>query len=276
MTTYLTSRRGILLHGVDVAAYGFELATPTGWLDAPGWTRQTLTVVQRQGVVVSAAPQEPVRKLTLAGTLIGNPALATVALRAAALRTQLDALKAVFADGAPVTLTLPDEPTRYLAVSLDTCTVQPGPGPALVADKLGLTLALTASDPYRYDLSATTVSGSGALALPLGSAPVRPVITMTLPAVGSITFTLTNSAGTTVGTFTLTGALTAGAALVIDCDALTVTMAGATAIALLASGDFFRVTPVMADLSDPLAPVWPTITAGGGASCTVTYHRAWR
>ena len=95
----------------------------------------------------------------------------------------------------------------------------------------------------------------------LGTAPVRPVITVTGNP-SAITFTYANSGGTTVQLLTLSGLTTSGATqTVIDCANSTIvsTISGTPTdvIAKLdTSTDFFALDPADADT---VTPVWPKL-----------------
>lgn len=110
----------------------------------------------------------------------------------------------------------------------------------------------------------------------LGTAPVRPVITVTgNPSAFSLTYA--NSAGTTVQTLALASLTTSGAtSLVIDMDALTVvqTVSGVagSAVSKITTGDFFALDPADADT---VTPTWPKVlyAATGSVSAVSCAYR---
>lgn len=106
--------------------------------------------------------------------------------------------------------------------------------------------------------------------LPLGTGPVRPVLTISGVAVNP-SITLYNSLGALVGTMVLTVTTISTDILVIDCDAKTIKLNGVNRVDLLTSGDFFTIDP-----ADPaFNGLGPTIASSSGA-LSISYRRTWR
>lgn len=115
--------------------------------------------------------------------------------------------------------------------------------------------------------SAVVASGNE---MPLGTGPVRPVLTLWGVAVNP-TISLYNSVGGLVGTMALTVTTIASDVIVIDCDAKTIRLNGANRVDLLTSGDFFLIEP-----TDPnFDGTGPRFTSSSGA-LSVSYRRSWR
>jgi hypothetical protein len=132
-------------------------------------------------------------------------------------------------------------------------------------------------DPLWYSTSETNNAITTSLTeQALGTAPVRPVITVTgNPSAFSLTYA--NSAGTTVQTLALASLTTSGAtSLVIDMNALTVVQTvsavAASAVSKITTGDFFALDPVDADT---VTPTWCKLlyTATGTVSAVSCVYR---
>lgn len=252
------------LNDVDAATYGLRVSRVLGAGDAPPRTDTTAVVRGRAGATRLADAQEGVRTITVRGAL--------VAASAADVQTKRDSLLAVVG-GTSVRLRTADATAREITATLSTCTF-PEVQRQFAQRRLPVELAFTALDPYWLATSDTTVSIAAVdtpTELPLGTAPVRPVITVT-GAGTAVTLTLKDSAGALVHTLELTGLAGTGD-VVVDCDALTITEDGTDAIAQLAAGDFFLVDPLA--YGDPLTSAWPTLEVSAGTA-SIVYRKAWR
>lgn len=244
----------MLINGVNASTFGFVLSAPPGWLDAPA-TQIPSTVVLKRGPVITGDALVQPRRVTLRGYVRGTSA--------ANVRTKLDSLKLALSFP-PVSVVFDDSATRDHSLYLDTFAVPPQPAGAFIAKDLAVEIGMTAFSPYARDLTATTVSGSAAL--PMGTGPVRPVVTLNGATNPSISLRDKNGAAVTSMFFTLAGTA------VIDCDLQTILVGGVSNMAALDSGDFFVIEP-----GDPkFQGTGPTITATGVSSYSTTYKRAWR
>lgn len=241
-------------------SFGLLVEQAAGWRDVPARQWPTAAIPLRQGLTRQAsASAEGVREIRIAGHVKGN----TVA----DARAKLDAL-ALALERDPVRLRFPDHPTRYVSVQLTRGVTTPA-SPQFIQRILPVELLFTAFDPYFYDDYPTLIAlRATATRLVLGTAPSRPVITIRGPATNPVV-TFRNSNGATVQTFSLTITLISGDTLVVDCDALTIRLNGATSrMDALTSGDFLTMDPV-------LAGQLPTLTLSSGTG-EATYRRAWR
>jgi hypothetical protein len=264
------------INGVDPAAtYGLVLSEVAGWLDDVQETLPTVAVPGVPGLtLLSTVPVVSPRRLQASGIVQGSGA--TLALRAADARTKLDGLKALLARP-QLSVIMADRSTRSLSADGELQVVRP-PAASMIADKLPIVITLTCRDPYYYDTATTSVNpiltGVGS-ALPLGTAPTRPVLTIGFAAtVVNPTFTLYNSSGVAVGNITLVGSFTTTDAIVIDCAAKTITLNTASRPDIMSGGDFFVLD--VATLGDYASSAWPTLLRQTNVNLTVTYKKAWR
>ena len=253
------------INGVDATTLGLTLAEAPGWLDAPPRDVPTTQVIGRPGLKALAAPIEGPRQITLVSTTRSATSTLT--------RTQIDAIKlALMAD--TVSLIFADHGDRYVATRLKSFTVkmlQGAQGP-FVQEALGVEAVLIAHDPYSYDNAVTTIASAASMAL--GTAPSRPVITITATGTnaGPVAVVLRTNDNVIVGTLTITVGLVITDVLVIDMDAKTIKKNGVSIIGNTLVGDFW--------LADPLlhiqAGVGPKVDAVTNATVSVAFRKTWR
>lgn len=256
----------------DLADFGF---TVEGWVDAlsgPSRTFPTAPVPGRlETVKLSTAPAIKPGQFQIIGTVTGDTMseyltnlrnLKGWAVRAVALKIlALDSSVFIEVDQAEAPVVSVGMPTNFAG---------------------GVTLTFDALKPYWQAASATsnTITTSFS-AQALGTAPVRPVITVTgNPSV--VTLTYANSGGTTVQTLTLTGLTTSGATqTVIDCaNSTVVTTVSSVATDMIAkldtATDFFALDPVDGDYSNTASPAHPQLkySATGTVTNVACVYRA--
>jgi phage-related protein len=142
----------------------------------------------------------------------------------------------------------------------------------MISSTLALEIGLTMLDPYAYDVTATTVGGTGNHSLPLGTGLTRPRITVAGPVTGPITFGY-YAHGALQAALVISGNLASGDTLVVDCDAMTVIVNGTNALSRFAQGDFFVIDPVR---DDDAVFGWPFMNMNPNDAMTVEYFKAWR
>jgi phage-related protein len=249
----------LLINTVDAATLGFTLSDAPGWLDAPPRQTPSAGVIGREGETALAAAVEATRRVTLRGTIM--------AATAALARGKVDSFKlALLAN--PLKLTFSDNATRYVSGALETFAASADVGP-FVQEGLKVEAAIRLLNPLSYDIAQTNIAFGARL--PLGTGPVRPVITINGAATNP-TFSLFNSAGTIVASITITIATIVGDTLIVDMDAKTVKKNGVNQIAAVTAGDFFTVDP--ADQAN-FGGVGPLIATSSGNG-NITYFRSWR
>jgi phage-related protein len=258
----------LMINNTNARTLGFVLESASGWLDVPSRTRATVVRPARAGAYPSAATQEGPRKLSLAGTVMGSTA--------DEVRANIDALRALLLSVQPAVISFPDSPLRYVSAYLDQYVTEIGAGPSMIAKALRARIDLSLLEPYAYDIDAQAIPvAAGINRAPLGTAPSFPVITIAGAAVNPV-LSLYRYDGTLLGTLGLALTTVAGDSLVIDMDRKTITKNGASVLAALASGDFFALDPVQAQLGlGSAAGFQGYVTVSSGAG-TMSYRRAWR
>lgn len=252
------------INGVVASAYGFYLAEPPGWLDAPTIQTPTATVPGRGTLATAASTPQP-RKVLLRGHVRGKTA--------AIARTNLDLLKLALSDDV-VELTFDDQATRFYRTRRESFVTPPLSQGAFLTKDLRVEITMTALDPYNYDVTATSLATAGPM--PLGTAPIRPVLTFASITAASPPWfiDMKDFTDTVVQTMTINSAC-AAALVVVDNDTQVITEAGLTILDKL-SGDFFKIDPLVhADYAAADWPYFVTRNVGSGGVPVVSYRRAW-
>lgn len=145
-----------------------------------------------------------------------------------------------------------------------------------VALTCGVSITFRAFDPLWYATSASAVTFSSNTAMPLGTAPSRPVLRLTGTHTNP-TITYKNSGGTTITTLVLTITIAGATDYVeIDCASLTIVKSVSSvitdAIDTLTSGDFIVLDPADADT---VTPTWGSLSVslGSGSVTAVSTFR---
>lgn len=254
------------INGADLKPLcGLAIASASTWRDMPARRRNVAIVPGYPGeIVVDAVAQEQPRQFVLQGTVVGTDATDA--------RTKLDILAAILA--APSLLvSFNDAATRQISMELMSFVASP-PDAQMIANKIPVTITLVAHDPYSYDITATNVVFAGATAIPLGSGPVWPKITVTGGATNPV-FSLKTNTGTLVATLGLSIAFPNTDTVVIDMAKKLITRNGVSQPGYLTSGDFFSIDVSKHGVFSSAA--WPTIEGSGlGTNATLSYQKAWR
>ena len=246
------------INGTDARTLGFVLSAAPGWADLPARSWPSVALPGHQGVrrLTDLAVDGP-RTLRLAGVLSGTDA--------ADLLSKLDALKLLLA-GDTARLRFGDRPTRYLDVLVQTCAPLAA-GAHLNSRQLALELTALAEDGLFYDDDAQDITVDDTnTGLPQGTGVTRPVLTITGATDPTLVAVETDGA-TGIGSMALTG-VTSGQTVVVDLDALTITIDGANGMNHLTDGEVFEFDPA-------LVGQLPTLSCSSG-SCAVAYRKAWR
>jgi hypothetical protein len=254
----------MLINTLDAKViYGFALDSAPSWLDAPRRDIPSAKILRRGGARVLDTPRDQSRQLTLKGTIISTTTQDA--------RDKIDALKLALSIPTGAQLTFDDLLTRYVIARCESFRVPPF-GPSMIQRKLAVEVMLTAHDPFSYDTTLTTVAGNTP-ALPLGTGPMRPVITLT-GAVTNPVITWKNNAGATVGSLTLTVIMIAGDVLIVDSDLKTIKLNGVNRLDLLTAGDFFTFDPADPQYQAPYGTF--TVAPAPGTSTSTSYRKSWR
>lgn len=257
----------VYLNETSLADLGVYPERVTVWGDAPTREYPTVAIPGRMGVVFAADPVVPPRTLRIA--CLVQPAALTLAARRAAedglkLLASRGLIKIIYDDGVTA-------PRTIDGVCL-ACTVTPRRHPvvSLVSDA---ELTVLCPDPTWADVTGQVIGFSTtATAIPLGTSVSGGLVRIAAPAwsanVQNLVLGYYTAGGVLVGSMTFTITLTAGTDfLEIDLDRATVTksLSGTVtnAITTLTAGDFFALDPTD---GDPLAGSYPLlkVTASTG------------
>lgn len=249
-----------LFNDVPASVYGLVIGDVTGWLDSPNTQTPTVTVPPRAGTVQISDTREQPRAITMRGYVRGSSA--------SDARTRYENLKAALRTSR-VKLSMPDGRNRHINAVRDSL-IAPSIGGQFIQRNLPVELRFTALDPYFYDDSLTSVAAPNPL--PLGTAPVRPVLTLTGATVTGPVFTLRDFNDVIVAQMTFAAlALSPGDTLIVDCDAMTAKKNGTNVLSNLI-GDFFKIDPTIH--ADRANTDWPYITVNA-TGLTTSYRKAW-
>ena len=244
----------MLINSVNARTFGFTLSEPPGWLDAPSLQTPSVQVIQRGPIALPQTVQA--RRVTLRGWVRGSSA--------SDARSKLDSLKLALSFP-PVKIVFDDTSTRYHSLHLEGFSTPPLQQGAFLAKDLRVEAQLTAYLPYAFDNSETTVAGTSAL--PMGTGPVRPVVTLS-GATSPVTHNLRDKDNNVVTSMVIAAAGT----IIVDHDAKTITDDGVLNLNALTSGDFFVIDP-----ADPkFQGAGPSITSSGASSHSTTFRKTWR
>lgn len=257
----------MLINTLDAkVTYGFAFESAPGWLDGPPRQTPSAPVLRRPGSRVLDNPRDQKRQVTLRGTIIGTSAQDA--------RDKADALKFALSRNSGAQITFDDLLTRYVIGRCEAFRAIPF-GASMLQRKLAVEATMVAYDPFSYAISLTgpiTLDGTTTVHQTLGTAPSRPIITLTGAQTNPV-LNLWDTTGTVLlGSISLIVTMIAGDTLVIDCDAKTIKLNGNNRLDLLNTGDFFTF--------DPLVDASPSIQyASGGAGAgtgTYTWRKSWR
>lgn len=242
----------------DLSLLGLVLDDPKGWRDGFDTKWPSKAVPGRIGhVVTSAAPAYSPRNQVLTGAIEADDV--------ATLISRIDEIKWRVGHNVENGFMFSDDESRFFYARCTRFDVPKVP-PALTQTAVRFLINLWQTDPRRYDISQTIVSGiSTATDLPLGTAPTEAVIST---ASTSFTITYKDYNSTTVASMTITGA---SGTVTIDMADYTITDGGGNAADKMTAGGFFSFDPV--DSNWPVN-AWPTLEISSG-TCTATYRKAW-
>lgn len=252
----------VWIDGLDATAvYGLRVSDSSGARDLPSTRLDTVAIPDTPGVSLLADPVIEARPITVTGALQGATA--------ADVRLKRDRLLAILRRGT-LRLRMADAPSREITVHIVSAKITSS-GAQQLARTLPITIETIALSPFWRDTTPTTVAlSTSPAALPLGTAPSLPVITIPAPGV-VVVLTLRTTLGAPVTELQLAG-LQPGVPLTIDCAARTIRQGAISQIATLIRGDF-PVLDVVRQ-GDFAAAAWPTLALAHGVG-SVTYRRAW-
>lgn len=257
----------VKIAGIDLSTLGVLEAEIPALDDGLDYDHQLLHVPGRDGRV-RAGVDSPSREKRI--EIVGAVSWQTHASVLAAL----DELKWRIEDR-EVPITVVDRLTRELTGTSESMRYPPI-RPQVAQRMLHFRWTFLAPEPLWYETTETVVNFlAGAAQAPLGSARARPVITIVGP-VTNPRVTYRDSAGVIRGEMLLNVVLAAGATLVVDTDARTITTDGKDAHGILDDSTEFLVLDHRhyAAVGGP----YPTlaISPSGAVSAVARYKRTWR
>ncbi len=249
----------MIVDGFDLRTLGFESDAPAGWRDVPPSRLQAIAIPGRAGVsAIADRPQVEARALSLSGIQSAS--------NAATLLTQFDQLKRRLSRR-EVQVVFPDRSDRFFRARLESISAS-AIRPAFTQRAHHLRILLVCEDPRAHQTTESALAFGAATAMPLGDAPVRPVLAIASPSNPVIIYR--DAAGLERGRMELT--ISSASAVTIDCDRLRIVdNAGDPRPEALTGGDFLELDPADANAA---GTSWPTLEVTGGAG-TATYRRAW-
>lgn len=258
----------LLIDGVNLGTYGLIWSSRIGWRSFPEAEVLTHQYPANVGELFQGREESKARILTVSGIIEAtsmSALYANIDLIAAALRSDgTTPLQIGFSDDARVIF-------GHLRLS-DITDVAPG---ALVP-KAPYTFRFSCPDPLRYDTATQNINA--ATDLPIGTAPVRPKVTIHGTASNPTTLEVRDKDNNAVSSFTMAAALGAGESWIIDSELFTVQhddgVGGVTSALDDFSGEFPVLDPKDADFA---ASDWGQIvvTAGSPSDVDIEYEKTW-
>jgi hypothetical protein len=259
----MTLVTGITVNGLDLSVtYGVVVSDVQGWAGLTELNFPTLAIPGVPGETIIGPPVERPRRVSLKGWIIGTSA--------ADARAKLDALHLALVPGLSVQLSTQDYSTRALTARVVDVGIN-GSGPVFLQRKIPVNLDFICHDPYWYDTAAQNIAA--ATAMPLGSAPNYPVITLTASgAVASVTLNYRKNDNSLISSLSIGTALVSTDVLVVDNLNKTIKKNGVSVIGTITSGDFFIADPNL----HVQAGVGPHFDAIANTTMAIAYNKAWR
>ena len=259
----------VTMDGVDLESLGYQIRKIPGMRSRPATSTPNQALAYRIGSILTGRRVVQPRELEIQGSVVGTSA--------SDLHSKIESLQYRLS-GTTITIIIQDKSTKQLICYVQTVEVAHAE-PELLTRVAAVNIKLIALDPLWQETTNTTVNFTTSnVACALGTAPVRPVITIT--AAGSINnpvITYRNSSAATVRQMSFTIAMVAGNVLTIDCDAQTITktISGVTTDAsdTLTGGDFIILDP-KAD-GNWLTSSWPGLAVSVGSGQAVYKKRFW-
>lgn len=260
------TRTMVYVNEFDTSGHGLVVERVEGWIDGLSVAERTSLLPGRVGAVILPPETETTpRSIQVTGVVKGSSL--------ASLRSNIDSLKERLYRGL-VEVRFVDQSDRYVNARCSGFQV-PATPPQFMNPRGRISFSLFCPDPLIYSTQPTIVGFSSVAALlPLGTAPVAPIIR--IMGVGTnpvLTYRKNNGASQATMGFTVT--LAADEYLEIDCDLATVTKYAAgvatNGISLWTSGDFIVFDPQHGVFSDSS---WPTIEVSAGTG-ECGYKRTW-
>jgi phage-related protein len=261
--------RAFIVDSVDLSTHGFAVER-VGHRDGPRPKYTAKPVPGRRGeIALSDTPTYQGRVLTVSGT-IDSTSLTDA-------WTKLDLIKYRLSGPGLRTVQYSDNESRYFFGYWIDGRVQ-SHRPELWATWWRASFRLWCPDARGFGAASTVTCSTAGAAVPMGSAPIKPVLRMDGPLTSrTVTANYQTSTGGAVETFSVSGVTLSSTEYVdIDCENQTVlTSTGGNLIAnwLSTVGPFIELDPRDGDYPNSS---WPKVVSGTtGASIKVRYRRAY-
>jgi hypothetical protein len=249
----------VRIDGVDLSTLGLITADVPELRDGVERDYPLGKVPGRGAVHLSRRGQPRERRITVVGAI--------AAADHATVLTAMDSLKRRVG-AREVQIVVADALTRYFTGRPESIRL-PTIAPTLSQRMVHVRWTWVCTDPLAYDTTPQSVAFGAATQMPLGSAPSRPVLTLSVPA-GDVAVIYRDSGGTERGRIELVDV--SGAELVIDCDDQVITFDDESGAELLSGGDFLELDPLDGAEGGP----YPTLEVVGTVTAAVAvYRRAW-
>ena len=255
----------LTINGFNLGTHGLQWKTRDGWNDGPEAELITHKLPIGEGVFFQEAVENKPRIIKVEGTIHAS----TIS----GFNTNLDEIKNVLNGSLQVKFS--DDSVRYVTGYRTLFTVSDFVPGAIIPIK-PYKLTIVCPDPRKYSTTSEDIAED--TDCPLGTARVRPTVTITGPATNPTTITLKDYLGVAVSSFTMTGILSSGNTWIINSDLRKVeknTGSGPQDDLANFAGTFPNLDPEDADFANSLFPEFDA-TAGAPASLSITYSKAWR
>jgi len=259
-------RDTVVVNGDNLGDFGLQWQNRSGWGDSPRAQVVTHRLPDGDGVFFQEVNITAPRLMTISGIVHASD-VSTLLGNIDDIKSRLEGL---------IKVSFSDDSDRFVAGRKESLVVgdfQPG---AIVPTK-PYTLKVVCPDPRRYSNSVTSV-GEGA-PCPLGTANVRPVITITGPSADPTTVALKDYQGNTVSTFTIAASLSSGESWLIDSETAQVLHDdGAGTVTSVLSSFSGTLPNLKQEDADFGSSAWPSFTATAGSpdSMVISYQKAWQ
>jgi len=264
----------LIVDGYDLANISLTLEDPPNAFDGVNKVHKSAPLPGRNGdVPLARAGQGQAARFDTLVWIKGTDH--------ADFRAKLDALRWRLKGGRPVTLSLPDETTRYWDARLENPAAL-AIAPPMVQTKHRLRLRWLLLDPYAYSVTPTSVNFvGGETDMPMGTGPIMPTVTLVGAGGGGftdVTLRARTNGGTLIQDMVLQGTVGSGETLIANCRDGTITLEGANAASFLVAGNYLLYDP--SEHADFPGSDWPTIQAvsigsGSISAASASYKRAW-
>ncbi len=258
---------GIVVDGVDLQlVIGYVAADVSGYLASVGSMYTMQTVPGRDDALYTDhEPPVEARLIPITGTLRG-------ATRAALVDAQRRLVRAL--RNGLLEVVFPDRPDLFIRGRVGAVMDEGGDGARLLQRDARLSFTLNCADPRFHEVEETeVVLNEDGIDIPLGNAAVRPLITISGPAVDPV-LTYRDYTAETVAVMDFTGTtLLTGESLVIDTYKGTIADGDGVnmAAALVSGSNWIRFAAGDAQSDD--GP-YPTLAISSGTAVAV-YRKAW-